>query len=53
VLIIQNLLNKFGRVEVRRFQFEDSSRMREALADVKVLYNTYWMGAASALTMRA
>jgi uncharacterized protein YbjT (DUF2867 family) len=32
-----------GRVEVRRFQFEDSARMREALADVKVLYNTYWV----------
>jgi NADH dehydrogenase len=32
-----------GRVEVRRFQFEDPVRMREALADVKVLYNTYWV----------
>ncbi len=32
-----------GRVEVRRFQFEDPARMREALADVKVLYNTYWV----------
>ena len=32
-----------GRVEVRRFQFEDPARMRAALADVKVLYNTYWV----------
>jgi uncharacterized protein YbjT (DUF2867 family) len=32
-----------GRVEVRRFQFDDPARMREALADVKVLYNTYWV----------
>jgi uncharacterized protein YbjT (DUF2867 family) len=32
-----------GRVEVRRFQFEDPARMREALANVKVLYNTYWV----------
>jgi NADH dehydrogenase len=32
-----------GRVEVRRFQFEDPARMREALAGVKVLYNTYWV----------
>jgi uncharacterized protein YbjT (DUF2867 family) len=32
-----------GRVEVRRFRFEDPARMREDLADVKVLYNTYWV----------
>ena len=32
-----------GRVEVRRFQFDDPARMRESLADVKVLYNTYWV----------
>jgi NADH dehydrogenase len=32
-----------GRVEVRRFQFEDPARMREALVGVKVLYNTYWV----------
>jgi NADH dehydrogenase len=32
-----------GRVEVRRFQFDEPARMREALSDVKVLYNTYWV----------
>jgi NADH dehydrogenase len=32
-----------GRVEVRRFHFGDPARMCEALADVKVLYNTYWV----------
>ncbi len=32
-----------GRVEVREFQFEDPAQMRESLADVKVLYNTYWV----------
>jgi NADH dehydrogenase len=32
-----------GRVEVRRFGFEDPARMRESLADVKVLFNTYWV----------
>lgn len=32
-----------GRVEVRQFQFDDPARMRESLADVKVLYNTYWV----------
>jgi len=32
-----------GRVEVRRFGFEDPARMREALAGVRVLYNTYWV----------
>jgi uncharacterized protein YbjT (DUF2867 family) len=32
-----------GRVEARPFQFEDSTRMRETLSDVKVLYNTYWV----------
>jgi NADH dehydrogenase len=32
-----------GRVEVRRFEFGERARMREALADVRVLYNTYWI----------
>lgn len=32
-----------GRVEVRRFEFEDPARMREALSGVQVLYNTYWV----------
>ena len=32
-----------GRVEVRRLEFGDPARMREALADVRVLYNTYWI----------
>ncbi len=32
-----------GRVEVRRFEFEDPARLRAALADVQVLYNTYWV----------
>ncbi len=32
-----------GRVEVRRFHFDDPARLRAALADVKVLYNTYWV----------
>src|SRR3990172_2790805 len=32
-----------GRVEVRRFQFDEPARMQEALSDVKVLYNTYWV----------
>jgi uncharacterized protein YbjT (DUF2867 family) len=32
-----------GRVEVRRFEFDDPARMRAALEDVKVLYNTYWV----------
>jgi uncharacterized protein YbjT (DUF2867 family) len=32
-----------GGVEVRRFEFDDPARMREALVDVKVLYNTYWV----------
>jgi NADH dehydrogenase len=32
-----------GLVEVRRFEFEDPARMREALAGVRVLYNTYWV----------
>jgi NADH dehydrogenase len=32
-----------GRVEVRRFRFDDPARMREDLADVKVLVNTYWV----------
>jgi uncharacterized protein YbjT (DUF2867 family) len=32
-----------GRVEVCQFHFDDPARMRESLADVKVLYNTYWI----------
>ncbi|WP_242354834.1 MULTISPECIES: SDR family oxidoreductase [Anaeromyxobacter] len=32
-----------GRVEVEPFRFDDPSRMREALAGVRVLYNTYWV----------
>lgn len=32
-----------GRVEVRRFAFDDPARMRAELADVQVLYNTYWV----------
>jgi NADH dehydrogenase len=32
-----------GRVEVARFRFDDPAAMREALADVRVLYNTYWV----------
>jgi uncharacterized protein YbjT (DUF2867 family) len=42
-----------GRVEVRRFQFEDAAWMREALADVKVLYNTYWVRFAHGTTTHA
>jgi NADH dehydrogenase len=32
-----------GRVEVRRFAFDDPARMRAELQDVRVLYNTYWV----------
>jgi NADH dehydrogenase len=32
-----------GRVEVRRFEFDDPARLRAALAGVQVLYNTYWV----------
>jgi uncharacterized protein YbjT (DUF2867 family) len=32
-----------GRVEVRRFEFDDPDRMRAAFEDVKVLHNTYWV----------
>jgi NADH dehydrogenase len=42
-----------GRVEVRRFQFEDPARLRAALADVKVLYNTYWVRFAHGTTTHA
>jgi NADH dehydrogenase len=42
-----------GRVEVRRFQFDDPARMRAALADVKVLYNTYWVRFAHGTTTHA
>jgi len=42
-----------GRVEVRRFQFEDPAQLRAALADVKVLYNTYWVRFAHGTTTHA
>lgn len=42
-----------GRVEVRRFEFEDAARMRAVLADVKVLYNTYWVRFAHGTTTHA
>ena len=32
-----------GKVEVRRFAFDDPARMRAELSDVQVLYNTYWV----------
>jgi uncharacterized protein YbjT (DUF2867 family) len=32
-----------GRVEVARFRFDEPSAMRDALAGVRVLYNTYWV----------
>ena len=32
-----------GRVEVRAFHFDRADLMREALRDVEVLYNTYWV----------
>jgi uncharacterized protein YbjT (DUF2867 family) len=32
-----------GRVEVLPLRFDDPSQMRRSLADVKVLYNTYWV----------
>jgi len=32
-----------GRVEVAHFRFDDPASMRETLADVRVLYNTYWV----------
>jgi NADH dehydrogenase len=42
-----------GRVEVRSFEFHDPSRMRGALSDVKVLYNTYWVRFAHGATSHA
>jgi NADH dehydrogenase len=42
-----------GRVEVRRFEFDDPARMRAALANVKVLYNTYWVRFAHGATSHA
>jgi NADH dehydrogenase len=42
-----------GRVEVRRFQFEDPAHLRAALAGVKVLYNTYWVRFAHGTTTHA
>jgi NADH dehydrogenase len=32
-----------GAVEVTPFRFDDGEAMREALRDVRVLYNTYWV----------
>ncbi len=32
-----------GRVEVAALRFDEPAAMREALADVRVLYNTYWV----------
>jgi NADH dehydrogenase len=32
-----------GKVEVRKLEFEDPARLRESLAGVQVLYNTYWV----------
>lgn len=32
-----------GRVEVRRFEFDEPARLRDALSGVQVLYNTYWV----------
>jgi NADH dehydrogenase len=40
-------------VEVRRLEFENPARMREALAGVKVLYNTYWVRFAHGTTTHA
>jgi uncharacterized protein YbjT (DUF2867 family) len=42
-----------GRVEVRRFEFHDPARMRDALSGVKVLYNTYWVRFAHGATSHA
>jgi len=42
-----------GRVEVRPFHFEDPPQMRASLADVKVLYNTYWVRFAHGGTTHA
>lgn len=36
--------NPFGdRIEIHPFHFDDPDRLRAALEDVKVLYNTYWI----------
>lgn len=32
-----------GQVEVRRLEFEDAARLRDALRGVRVLHNTYWV----------
>jgi NADH dehydrogenase len=42
-----------GRVEVRRLELDDPARLREALAGVKVLYNTYWVRFAHGATTHA
>lgn len=42
-----------GRVDVRKFEFDDLARMRESLAGVEVLYNTYWVRFAHGATSHA
>jgi uncharacterized protein YbjT (DUF2867 family) len=42
-----------GRVEVRKFEFDDPARMRDALSGVKVLHNTYWVRFAHGATSHA
>ena len=42
-----------GRVEVRPFRFDDPAALRAALADVAVLYNTYWVRFAHGTTTHA
>jgi NADH dehydrogenase len=42
-----------GRVDVRKFEFDDPVRMRDALSDVKTLYNTYWVRFAHGATSHA
>jgi NADH dehydrogenase len=42
-----------GRVEVRKFAFDDPARMRDALSGVQVLYNTYWVRFAHAAASHA
>jgi NADH dehydrogenase len=32
-----------GAVQVTRFRFDDRDAMRDALRDVRILYNTYWV----------
>lgn len=42
-----------GRVEVRHLLLDDPARLREALAGVTVLYNTYWIRFAHGTTTHA